>query len=230
MRWCVFPIFVFASLAAAQTGSIGGRAVAADGRGLRGFVFLRPARGPSQNAATDASGAFRFQKLPAGQYWLCAQPMEGQGRTAAERFVNTCTWGPSAGPFQLAAGQALAGVNLVAPPGTLLQVHLDDPDRVLPRQAAATAVAKAVDSQLTVSVRGADKLVRPVPITAVSGVGRDHAMVVPYAVPLWLSVKGPGFNLTDSAGKSVANEDLPMQAVAGAALAPVGITVRRGRP
>ena len=243
LKFRAAAVFLIAQFAAtAQTvagGSIGGRALAADGRGLRCMIALQwtgglaaPAKpSATRRAATDGNGAFQFQQVTPGKYALCAQPIAGQGRTATEFFADTCEWNSLSLTLQVAAGQTLGGVAVVVPQGSLFQVHLNDPGGLLAPLASAPGqpIAPAIDSQVQLFLKTPDKLIHYVPITARTSSGRDHAILIPYGVPMSLAVKSTQLSLLDATGKAI-NADIPVAAAAGAPPSAVSITIHGGRP
>jgi hypothetical protein len=211
---------------------VAGRAVAADGRGLRAIVTLQPyapqtsASAKSlaaQSIATEADGSFRFPGLPAGAYSLCALPAAGQGKNANEVFANSCEWRLLQGPYRVAAGQALT-----VPQGALLRVRVADPLGAL-TAAASPGEPPGLDPAFQVLLKSADSFVHPLRITSSSQFGREHDVVIPLGVALSLSVKSAQFSVSDSTGRPVA-ASVPVQAVAGSTLVPIDLTVNGRRP
>lgn len=214
-------------------GSIAGRAVAPDGRGLRAMVALQllggsPAAANSPaifHVATDRNGAFQFQQLPPGKYSLCAQPVAGQGRTTAELFVDSCEWGQTQSPLVLTAAQTIGGLTLTVLPGALVTVHLSDPGGLL----APSASKPGIGGQIQVFLKTPDRLVHYLPVTAHTSTARDHTALIPYGVSMSLVVQSSQVRVIGGNGAAL-TAAIPVLAAAGSALAPISLTIQRGQP
>lgn len=103
--------------------SIKGRVLSSAGRGMKDVtVWMVPVTGEryeyfSGNAKTDAQGNFTFLSVPAGQYFILANP-EGE-ITPATPFVAVYYPGSArreeAGQISIGAGQYIKGLTITAP-------------------------------------------------------------------------------------------------------------------
>ena len=224
----------FAALAQSPpTAGISGHALAPDGRPLLAILTLQSTTAPPpslQRAFTDVHGNFQFHSLAAGTYSLCASPLPNQGKSPQELFVDSCLWGPAL-TLRLSAGQALTAVSLPIASGALFQVHVNDPDHVLPQSGPNPTPLNPNpgDSQLIVALQSPDHLLHHIPITGRTTSGRDHYLIVPSQMALSLAVHAPKLTVSDSSGSALAAAVPLPSASAATTPAPVQVTVHGGK-
>jgi hypothetical protein len=223
-----------AHLATAQTvatGSISGHVVSEQGLLLRATVTLSfaSARGypaPPRRVLTGSDGAFSFSHLAAGSYALCAQVLASEPAPANSPYVDTCVWGSGQAPVTLATGQQLAGIVFTAQKGAWLQVHVSDPDSVLP-QAAAKGPAP-LEPALQLILKGPDKFYRHAAFVSSDSTGRNYQMAVPLKTALSMKVTSTVANVYDQNGNQLQETDeTPFQPATAADLAPVTFTLHQ---
>lgn len=199
------------SQTADQSSAISGTVVNESGAPVKGATVVLPRiAGPrlskiflSPNAVTDASGAFKFTKLPSGQYRGCAL-------LPGTALLNPCEWFDTPSTISVAIGESKSGLTIVMKQGKLLTVRLDDAAQLL------KAPVKGLPDELVkpVLVQALTKGREPhLPHTVASDSGGEtHTWAVPAGVPIQLdvwsaavSVKGQG---AAAVGANV-NEGLP---------------------
>ena len=229
MRWIQREALLFvilAQMAPAQGGSPGavsGRVVGEDGRALRAIVAAQPAgAGGPTRVLTALDGTFTFAALPPGKYIICADVPVEQASLSNDPFLNGCPWNMPPATIQLAGGQTLAGVQVVVPKGVLVQVKIQDPEKLLPPDAAGNALAS--NSELDLLFRGADRHVQRPRLISQDGGSRTYAITVPYGAPLSLTAKSSQGKLNDDKGAPVQG-DIPLQIAKGAHPTPIALTI-----
>ncbi len=226
----VFLILVRAGFAqSAGTASISGHVFSAAGHGVRAIVSLQfaaargfPSAAPRTLAAQD--GSFTFQRLPAGQYLVCAQIPQSEGARSAAPFLDTCAWGSGQAAVKLAAAQQLTGVTFTAPNGALLQIRVNDPGQVLPQSLPANG-PPTLEPQLQIVVKGPDLRAHHAQFVSKDSGGRNYQMVVPLNTALGLTITSSVASALDSGGNLV-QAQIALQATAAAPLNPVTFTLQ----
>ena len=228
----VLIIALAAQCAFAQTapGSISGRVVSSTGAPVRAIVTILPAAslgfpsGPVHRVLAINNGAFTFAGLRPGQYMICAQIPASEAAKTSAPFLDTCEWGSSLAPIQVAAGQKVTGVTFTAPAGAVLPIQVSDPSGLLPATTSASGPG-ALDPHLVVIIGGPDKLVHhPRFISQTSG-GRAYEAVVPFGTPLTIAVSSSVASVYQN-GVPLSG-GLPTQFAAGATPSPVTFTLQR---
>jgi hypothetical protein len=193
------------------TGSISGYVLSEEGRTVRASVTLSfaAARGypsPPRRMFTGTNGAFTFPRLPAGRYVLCAQVAASEPAPANSPYVDTCVWPSAQTPITLADGQQVGGVVFTAPKGAWLQVHVADPDHVLPQAVAGKGPA-LLEPELQVMLKGPDGLYRHARFLSSDSGGRNYRTAIPLKTSLALKVASSVGTVLDQAGSKVMSAD-----------------------
>ena len=213
-----------------STASLSGHVLSEEGRALRASVTLSfaAARGypaPPRRVLTGANGAFTFSRLPAGRYVLCAQVSASEPAPANSPFVDTCVWPSAQSPITLTAGQQLGGIVCTAPKGTWLQVHVADPDHVLPQAVPGKGPA-LLEPQLQVVLKGSDGHYRHARFFSSDATGRTYRAAIPLKTAVSLKIASSVANVFDQAGAQVqAKDERGIQSTTPADLAPVAYTL-----
>jgi hypothetical protein len=160
----------------------------------------------------DATGAFHVDTLPPAQYIACAE-------TAAPGYLDPCHWSPSAPAFTVTAGQTTSGVNIVMPKGSVLRVHVDDPQQLL------KPVTGPVDLDFEIHIVTRKGIHYSAPIQSSTALARDHAITIPFDSPLSLRILSAHVTVSDSSGKAFASAGTTVSAPPGATPAVIGVTV-----
>jgi hypothetical protein len=160
----------------------------------------------------DANGIFHVDSLAPDQYIACAE-------TATPGFLDPCHWSASAPKFSVSAGQTTSGVKIVMAKGSVLRVHIDDPQQLL------KPVAGPVDLDFEVHVVTSNGFHHSASIQSSTAVGRDHVITIPFDSPVNLRVLSAHFAVNDQSGKSLASTGTTVNTPSGTTLAAIGITV-----
>ena len=161
---------------------------------------------------SDASGAFHADGLAPDQYVACAE-------TSTPGYLDPCHWSTSAPAFAVSAGQTTSGVKIVMVKGSVLRVHVDDPQQLL------KPVAGPVDLDFEVHVVTSKGVHYSAPIQSSTAVGRDHVITIPFDSPVSLRVLSAHFTVNDQSGKSFASSGATVSVPTGATPAAIGFTV-----
>jgi hypothetical protein len=196
------------------TAGLSGRVLSEDGRTVRATVSLSfaAAKGypaPPHRVLTDATGAFSFTHLPAGRYVLCAQVDASETAPANSPYVDTCVWPTAQTPIALTAGQQLTGTVFTAPKGVILNLHVADPDRVLPPVTAKGPTP--LEPELQLILKSPDGLYHHARYLSTDPGGRTYQIAIPLKTAVALRISSTLANVFDQTGA-------PLQD-----LAPVGL-------
>jgi len=222
-----------ASVASPQTAasSIAGRVVTETGQTVRAIVTLQPAAalgypsGHLRRAFASSNGAFSFGGLKPGKYAVCTQIPASEAPRSSAPFLDTCEWGSTAPPIQVAAGKQVSGLAFTAPKGAVLQIQVNDPEHVLPAVAAANGPAM-LERQLVLILRGADRRIHHPRFISQSAAGRTYQAIVPANTPVNITVASAIANVVDQNGNNVSKE-LPAQAPVAPIPSIVAFTLHR---
>ncbi len=202
-------------------GKINGRLVDSGGRSVRGIVGLQSDTGGSNGSiATSLDGSFSFQNVPAGSYGFCVRVPAETSPTPTRPYLDTCIWEQSQTSVKLAAGQSVSGVQIVVPPGALLVVRVNDPEKLLP---PASTTAMGSDLQLQLIVRASNRMVHHLSLQSQDAGGRTYSAIVPAATALSVSAQSPLAKLFDQNGQPIQGE-IGVTTVAGGTSMNVQIT------
>jgi hypothetical protein len=157
---------------------------------------------------TDYQGNFVTGHLPAGNYVACAQ-------YANQGLLDPCHWAASAPTFTITAGQTTSGVKITMARGSIVTVHVNDPQQLL------SATANAVESDLRFQFVTAKGHRYDAVITAHTKTSRDHTVTLPFGTPVTLQVINPHLIVHDETGTSTStfgrSLQVPVTAAAAAA-------------
>jgi hypothetical protein len=199
---------------------------------VHAIVTIQPAAalgfpsGHAHRVLAINNGTFTFGGLRPGQYSICAQIPASEAPRSSPPFLDTCEWGLSHAPIQVAAGQQVTGIDLAAPAGTLLQIQIADPDNVLPKVTSAAGPAM-LEPQLSLILRGPDRRIHHAHFVSQTSTGRNYQAVVPANTALGITVASSVAGVFDQNGNQVTSE-LPTQAAAGSSPSPITFTLHPG--
>jgi hypothetical protein len=192
---------MLASAALAQTAALQGTVVdSATKKPIAGaFVSATSVAtplAPSTSRSTvqsAADGSFSFSQLQAGSYQLCVQP-------STEGHLDPCVWSPPPPVVTLVAGRSISGYVLGVAPGSIVKIHIADPQGLLWQKNAAGWLP-----DLEMGVRTPQADLRTPHLTGVSSAGSDYEITVPLGTNLSFSIKSFHLQLANSSGAAVAN-------------------------
>jgi len=153
--------------------------VSESGATVRAIVTLQPAAplgypsGRTHRVLAIDNGTFSFGNLRPGQYTICTQIPASEAPRSSAPFLDTCEWGSSHNPVQVAGGQRVTGIDFTAPKGALLQIQVADPSHVLPAAASANGPA-ALEAQLVLILRGPDGRIHHARFASQTSAGRNY--------------------------------------------------------
>jgi hypothetical protein len=78
----------------------------------------------TRNTKSGGDGSFRIQGLTAGNYSLCVQ-------AAGDEYLDPCQWNGTPTGVTLLAGQAAAGIKIALASGSVLNIQVQDAQKVL---------------------------------------------------------------------------------------------------
>ena len=203
----------------AISGTVGGE----DGTVVNGTVSLRrmnvrtKSRLPTQSewrAVLDQKGAFRIGFLPPGEYFACVRATGGL-------WLDPCEWDSKLPTVSIQDEQSTADLKVTLKKGTVVEVRVDDPGRLL-----AQHEGKTKGAGMMVAIASDGLVLRFVPIAATETAGRTHRLIVPYETPLRLIIQGGSFVVSDSFGIPLKEPEatvLPFTVAKGKDLPPFGI-------
>lgn len=160
----------------------------------------------------DVNGAFHADGLAPGQYIACAS-------TTSPGYLDPCHWSTSAPTFTVSIGQTTSGVKIVMAKGSVLRVHVNDPQQLL------KPVAGPVDLDFEVHVVTSKGVHYSAPIQSSTALGRDHVITIPFDSPVGLRVLSAHFTVNDQSGKSFASTGTTVSTPSGTTPAAVTFTV-----
>jgi len=179
----------------------------------RPFIAPPVVTGPlATMVVADARGSFSADGLAPGQYIACAE-------TTEQGLLDPCHWAAYAPGFMLSAGQTASGVKVVMAKGPVLQIHIDDPLKLL------KAVTGPVDFDFEIHVVTGKGLNYSAPIQSSTAAGRDHAITIPFDSPVTLRVMSAHLAVNDQSGKPISPLGTTINVSAGTTPAVVELTV-----
>jgi hypothetical protein len=160
----------------------------------------------------DATGTFHADGLAPGQYIACAE-------TLTPGYLDPCHWSASAPAFTVSAGQTTPGVKIVMAKGSVLRVHVDDPQQLL------KPVAGPVDLDFEIHVVTSKGVRYSIPIQSSTALGRDHAITIPFDTSVSVRVLAAHLAVNDQSGKLFAALGTSVNVQTGTAPSVIGLTV-----
>ena len=153
------------------------------------LVTPSPQRVTVQSAA---DGSFSFAQLAAGSYQVCVLP-------STEGHLDPCVW--SAPPVvTLVAGHSTTGYVLKTMPGSIVKIHIADPQGLLRQKNAAGYLP-----DLEMGVRTPQTDLHTARLAGVSSAGSDYQTTVPFDSTVVFSIKSFHLQFANSSGVAVAN-------------------------
>jgi hypothetical protein len=162
--------------------------------------------------SSDATGAFHADGLAPAQYIACAE-------TLAPGYLDPCHWSTSAPAFTISAGQTTSSVKIIMVKGSVIRVHVDDPQQLL------RPVAGPVDLDFEIHVVTSKGVHYSAPIQSSTALGRDHAITIPFDSPVSLRVLSAHFTVNDLSGKAFASAGTTVNEPTGTTPAVIGFRI-----
>lgn len=205
----VFPVILLANLLSGATinGSAAGSVVDDTGKQMAGArivisraISVNSAKfngppvvtGPQAAIAlSDKAGGFQVDSLRAGNYVACAQ-------VTIPGWLDPCHWSATATEFTVVAGQKTSNLKITMPRGAIVSIHVDDPQSLLKTATGGT------DSECQFHIVTAKGFHYNANIQTSDKVSRDHAITVPFGMPVTLQAIAPHLILNDAQGKATA--------------------------
>jgi hypothetical protein len=186
---------LFVSLAFAQSvGHIQGTVNDDSGHPVAGGFAVATLQSPTShatfNAVTGPKGEFAFKNLPAGTYSICVHVPGGP-------HLNSCDWSKAA-QVTVAAGQTLANQSITLTKGALIQVRLDDPNKILTPK-----------DDVMIGVYLPSGLFQPMRLAGSDPGGRTYDIAVPLSTGVRLGVHSSHLVISDDKGKGFSPTALP---------------------
>jgi len=160
----------------------------------------------------DNNGTFLAGGLGPGQYIACAE-------TTAPGYLDPCHWATAAPGFSVNAGTTTPGVKIVMARGAVLWVHIDDPQKLL------KPAAGPVDLYFEIHVVTAKGFHYSAPIQSSTAAGRDHAITIPFDIPLNLRVLSAHLAVNDQSGNPMPPAGTTVNAPGGSTPPVIGLTI-----
>ena len=178
------------------------------------FVTAPPViTGPlAATVIADGNGTFKADGLAPGQYIACAE-------TTFPGYLDPCHWATSAPAFTVIAGQTTSGISIVMPKGSVLHIHVDDPQQLL------RPVTGPIDLEFQIHVVTPKGLHYSAPLQSSTAVARDHAITIPFGIPVNLLVLSAHYTVNDQSGKSFASTGTSVSTPSGATPAAIIFSV-----
>jgi hypothetical protein len=171
-----------------STGSISGIVKDDTGQPVAGGYAVASPAGPSATpltytAMTSAKGEFNLTGMQPGKYSICVQVPGGA-------HLDPCRWS-SAVQVTVGAGQAVSNQAIGVTKGSVLQVRIDDPNKLL---------ATSGPGDLLVGVFLPSALFEPLRLVASDASGRTYQTAIPFDTSVRLSVTSAHLALADAKG------------------------------
>jgi hypothetical protein len=142
------------------------------------------------SARTAADGTFSFVYLEAGTYLLCSQVPKGT-------LINPCQWTTTLPHAILASATSTTSITLTMRQGYRLPIRVDDPQNLL-----AAHEGKTPGAHLLIGVHGGYHF-ETADIDSSDALGRNASVLVPFDVPVSVTVQSRFFKLQDAAGNAM---------------------------
>ncbi len=202
---CAVVVLCVAVLAAlSQTAAEGGiRGVALDdgGKPVAGAYAIATGVGTSNHQShtvtTTATGAYSFIGLEPGQYQVCIQAPGGLQ-------LDPCHWSRPA-LVAVASGVTTANQTTTVVKGSLLQVRINDPQKLMATGKGSSA------GDIIVGILLPQALFQPMRLASSDASGRTYDVAIPIGMPVRVQIHSTHLQIADSRGLSLA----PVNAVPG---------------
>ena len=168
------------------------------------------------NALGGAQPEGRVGFLPPGEYFACVRATGGL-------WLDPCEWDSKRPTVSIQDEQSTADLKVTLKKGTVVEVRVDDPGRLL-----AQHEGKTKGAGMMVAIASDGLVLRFIPIAATETAGRTHRLIVPYETPLRLIIQGGSFAVSDSFGIPLKDAEatvLPFTVARGKDLPPFGIRI-----
>lgn len=227
-------VYVAAAATPSDTGTVKGSVRDSSGKVIPGMVrvFLSKAlaagairraappvqTGPQVTARfADAAGNFSVGNLAPGTYVACAG-------AATPGYLDPCQWAATAPTFTIVAYKIVTDVNIVLAKGAVIPIRVNDSaQKTLKHQ------ENALDGELQIQAVTNTGHHYHAAIVAQDDKGRDHAITVPFGMPLSFQVFSPRFTVSESSGKLFAPGGLTVTVPTGTIPAPLVLTITGGK-
>jgi hypothetical protein len=144
----------------------------------------------SHTVTTTATGAYSFTGLDPGQYQLCVQTPGGPN-------LDPCHWSQPA-LITVSSGLTTANQTTTAVKGSVLQVRINDPLKLLTTATAATA------GDIIVGILLPQALFQPMRLASSDSTGRTYDTAIPFGMPVKVQIHSTHLEIADSNGISLA--------------------------
>ena len=154
-------------------------------------LSFTPARGVRQRFQTQwglysgSGGSFRFTGLRSGTYRLCAQ-------TPGTAWLDPCEWGFPIPSVTVASAERSRSIAITLRKGAEVPIRIDDPVQIL-----LQSEGKIPGAHLLAGVRTAARTFSPALLTSQDGAGRTLKVVIPFDLPVSLTVASSFFKLAE---------------------------------
>ena len=182
---CIIVLMLAVSAAIGQTGTASISGTVLDSKTHRPIATalvtaIRNGVPPfSKNNQSGSDGAFQVQGLTAGDYTLCVQAQSAG-------YLDPCQWNGNPARVTLLAGQAAAGVSLGLTTASVLNIQVQDTQRILSQK-----TKDGRDPELSVGVWGPNGLYYPAHALDNPGAGKNSQTGIAYqiAIPRDISLR-----------------------------------------
>lgn len=194
--YAIVILGVSVPIALCQTAAKGGiQGVVKDdsGKAVAGAVAIATGVGTSSHqshtATTTASGAYSFTGLEPGQYQVCVQLPGGPN-------LDPCQWSKPT-LIAVASGTTTANQTTTAVKGSVLQVRINDPQKLMATDKSASA------SDIVVGVLLPQGLFQPMRLGSSDATGRTYDAAIPMGVPIHVQIHSSHLQIADNLGASL---------------------------
>jgi hypothetical protein len=155
----------------------------------------------SHTVTTTASGAYSFTGLEPGQYLVCVQTPGGPN-------LDPCQWSKPT-PITVSSGATTTNQATTAAKGALIEVRINDPQRLMDTGKGSSA------GDMIVGIVLPRALFLPMRLASSDATGRTYDAAIPTGTPVRVQIHSTHLQIADSQGASLA----PVNGVAGTSAA-----------
>lgn len=166
------------------------------------------------SVTTASNGAFTMKGLAPGEYRFCAQLPKSD-------FINPCRWRVKAPLVVVRTRAMLMDVRVQLEKGHRIPIRVQDPQGRL-----AAHLEKTRGAVMDIGVSGPGEPFQHAMEVSKQGNAYEYAVVVPFDVPVKVSVHSNFFDIGDERGQRVAKGQLDAPRVGLRNRAPEAVTVR----